>query len=66
MAHCAVELIERELFTVFCPKCDRHLPVSTINKEEWSYFHDVLAAGGGRRFLCNRGHELLKVQDWIS
>lgn len=66
MAGYAAELIEKGLFTVFCPKCERHLAASTISKEEWSYLHGPLAASGGRRFLCNRGHELLKVQDWIS
>jgi hypothetical protein len=66
MVRYAAKLIERGLFTVFCPKCGRHLPASTINEEEWSYFHDALAAGGGRRFLCDRGHELLEIQDWIS
>lgn len=66
MGHITGNLIEKGSCQVFCKKCEQFLPPSSIIQEEWHYDHGFLDAGGGRRFLCKQGHELLKVHDWIS
>jgi hypothetical protein len=66
MVHLAAGLIGRGRSTVYCPTCARQVPVSSVSKEEWSDGLKEWRTFGGRRFVCDQGHELLKVQDWIS
>lgn len=60
------DIIKSGSFRVFCKKCGQHLSSSSVIQQEWSYDCGFLATGGGRRFLCEQGHELLKVQAPIS
>ena len=61
-------LLEHEgiSYAVFCPDCSREITSSDVKKENWSYYYAPLASGAGRKFLCDKGHELFNTQDAIS
>lgn len=60
----AAVLIERGAFSAYCPHCESFYTRSRITTESWQYYYNPEAFGGGRRYLCEMGHELLNVQDW--
>lgn len=62
----AAALIDRGAFTVYCPCCEAHLSAKQIQAQAWSYYHSPQDAGGGQIYRCDRGHDLLTVQRWIT
>lgn len=63
--------IESGLGTVFCPACNKSLPLALVKREHWDYFDmgektGVVVAAAGRHFFCPNGHELFRTEDYFG
>lgn len=56
-------LFERKQIRAFCPHCQQLWSASSIKREYWSTDAERQGAGG-RQFLCQQGHLLMRVEDW--
>jgi hypothetical protein len=50
---------------VECPKCNKMYSPGETTKQKWEYGRD-LAAHGGHRLACPKGHTLHSMMEWNS
>jgi hypothetical protein len=58
-------IYSRQFASFSCPTCDMEYSPSDGTIAKWAFGQD-LAAEGGRRFICPRGHTLYALMEWNS